>query len=66
MYHEPLSRNSLNRGKMTSNKKCSYFCVGCLSPNSLMFSCKESWRQKRRETSWVGVGVEEWERSLAL
>lgn len=31
-----------------------------------MLSCKESWRQKRRETSWVGVGVEERERSLAL
>ena len=31
-------------------QKCSYFCVGCLSPNSLMLSCKESWRQKRGET----------------
>lgn len=47
-------------------QKCSYFCVGCLSPNSLMLSCKESWRQKRGETSRVSVGVEEGEWSLAL
>lgn len=47
-------------------QKCSYFCVGCLSPNSLMLSCKKSWRQKRGETSRLSVGVEEGEQSLAL
>lgn len=45
-----LAWKSPNRGNMTSNKKCSYFCVGCLSPNSLMLSCEESCRQEGGET----------------
>lgn len=31
-----------------------------------MLSCKESWRQKRVETSQFSVGVEDREQSLAL
>lgn len=30
-------------------QKCSYFCVGCLSPNSLMLSCKERVGERREE-----------------
>lgn len=45
-----LAWKSPNRGNMMSNKKCSYFCVGCLSPNSLMLSCEESRRQEGGET----------------
>lgn len=45
IYYESHSKRSLNRKKKHYvEQKCSYFCVGCLSPNSLMLSCKESWR----------------------
>lgn len=62
-----LAWKSPNRGNMTSNKKCSYFCVGCLSPNSLMLSCEESRRQEGGETlglECVCVCVEESRDSL--